>query len=157
MVPMKVGAECVPCLFERAKFECDLVFEDEETKIRMLQEIMEKISTQLAPDMVPAVLGTLRERLIRKKSGIYDPYLDLKKASDEVAQSLLPTADDYYKKSDDNIEALIRIAAVANTMEYGVKGHDFHHSNFASTFQSVLDNDFIYDPKVTGAVEAFDK
>jgi len=154
---MKVGAECIPCLYERAKFECDLVFDEEETKIRTLRKIMENIAPRLTPDVVPAVLGTLRERLIRKDSGKYDPYSELKEASDEVAQSLLPAADAYFKGSEEKIEALIRIAAVANTMEYGVKGHDFHHSNFADTFESVLGNAFQYDPRVTQAISASKK
>ncbi|MFQ5815539.1 MAG: DUF89 domain-containing protein [Candidatus Hydrothermarchaeaceae archaeon] len=154
---MKVGAECIPCLFERAKFECDLVFEEEEAKISVLGEVMGNIVPLLAPDAVPAALGTLRERIIRERSGIYDPHLDLKVASDGVARSLLPTVDAHYNGSDGKIEALFKIAAVANTMEYGVKGHDFHHSGFSSTFDSIMDDDFLYDDRITGAVESFDK
>jgi hypothetical protein len=154
---MKVGSECVPCLYERAKFECDLVFEEEEAKIKVLRKIMETLAPLLTPDVVPAVLGTMRERLIRELSGTYDPYRDLKDSSNEIAMSLLPMAEKYYDASENKIEALMRIAAAANTMEYGVKGHDFHHGNFASTFDSILSNDLLYDPRITKTVETFDK
>ncbi|MEE9612726.1 MAG: ARMT1-like domain-containing protein [Desulfatiglandales bacterium] len=154
---MKVGSECIPCLFERAKFECDLVFDDEEAKVRALVEVMNSISPLINPDIIPAVLGTMRERLIRKIGNSYDPYHDLKVASDDAAFSLLPVADAFYKDSSDKTEALIRIAAAANTMEYGVMGHDFHHDKFASTFLSILNNDFLYDPQIGEALGAFDK
>lgn len=151
---MKVGTECIPCLFERAKFECDLVFENEETKISVLKEIMENIAKCLRPDVVPAVLGTMRERIIRERSRSKDPYLRLKMLSDEAARSVLRETG---ARDGGNTEYLLRMAAAANTMEYGVKGHDFHHSNLASTFKSIMNGEFLYDKRITRAIEAFEK
>ena len=51
---------------------------------------------------------------------------------------LLPLAEEFYEKADDKIEALIRIAAAANSMEFGVKGHDFDNSTFAGVFLKTL-------------------
>ena len=49
-----------------------------------------------------------------------------------------PLAEEFYEKADDKIEALIRIAAAANSMEFGVKGHDFDNTTFAGVFSNTL-------------------
>ncbi len=154
---MKIGAECIPCLFERAKFECDLVFASEATKIGVLKEIMENIAPRLKPEEAPATLGTLRERIIRKRSGTHDPYLALKIESDKAARLALKALTLPSIEGKKWVEDLIRMAAAANTMEYGVKGHDFHHSGFAATFNSIVNGEFLYDARITEAVNAFDK
>jgi hypothetical protein len=35
---MKLKPECIPCLVERAKYECDIVFNEDREKIRALKE-----------------------------------------------------------------------------------------------------------------------
>ena len=105
---MKVKSECIPCLIDRAKFEVDLVFNNEEDKISTLIEILHKISEEININSVPAALGTLRERIIKKRSGIYDPYKELKQKDIQIAKKLLPVAINYYKERK-SMESLIRI------------------------------------------------
>ena len=38
-------------------------------------------------------------------------------------------AREFYQDAQDKIEALIRIASAANSMEFGVKGHDFDNAH----------------------------
>jgi hypothetical protein len=83
-------------------------------------------------------VGTQRENIIKRRSGNPDPYQRLKEESNRVAADLLPLAEEFYEKADDKIEALIRIAAAANSMEFGVKGHDFDNSTFAGVFLNTL-------------------
>ncbi|MFQ6136814.1 MAG: DUF89 domain-containing protein [Candidatus Hydrothermarchaeales archaeon] len=152
---MKINPECIPCLFERAKFECDLAFNDEEEKIDALSEIAQYIGANLSSNVVPAALGTERERIIKRRSGKDDPYAELKRASNKVAAELLPIAQEFYKNCEDEIMALIKIAAVANSMEYGVKGHDFDAEDFRGEFEEVLNEGLIGD--MTQIKNALDK
>ena len=87
---------------------------------------------------MPALVGTEREVIIKRRSGSMDPYQNLKEESNHVARDLLPMADEFFEKADDRIEALIRIAAAANSMEFGVKGHDFDNSTFGRVFADTL-------------------
>ncbi len=155
---MKLGAECIPCLFERAKFECDLVLGNSGgAKLEVLSEVAKEIGKRIGPESVPAALGTLRERIIRNRSGSHDPYRELKDASNAVAQKLLPVAINFYEGCENKIEALMKIAAAANSMEYGVKGYDYHHDSFAREFRRILKEDLLCDGGIRGAINGFTK
>ncbi len=155
---MKLGAECIPCLLERAKFECDLVFsESEDATLSVLSEVVREIGSRISPESVPAALGTLRERIIRRRSGRHDPYRELKDASNAVALKLLPTAIDFYEKSEDKTRAMLKIAATTNSMEYGIKGYDYHHDSFAREFRKILEEDLLCDGRIDRALRGFTK
>lgn len=133
---MKMASNCYPCILDRAKFESDLVLSSEEEKKAAVEELLDFMACHKGG--VPALVGTERERIIKRRSGKSDPYQLLKEESNRVAKSLLPVAGRFYEEADDKIEALIRIAAAANSMEFGVKGHDFDNSKFGSIFLITL-------------------
>jgi uncharacterized protein with ATP-grasp and redox domains len=131
-----MASNCYPCILDRAKFECDLVFSREEEKKAAIEELLDYMACHKGG--VPALVGTEREVIIKRRSGSMDPYQNLKEESNHVARDLLPMADEFFEKADDRIEALIRIAAAANSMEFGVKGHDFDNSTFGRVFADTL-------------------
>jgi damage-control phosphatase, subfamily I len=133
---LRMASNCYPCILDRAKFECDLVFSKEEDKKEAMEELLDYMAGHIGG--VPALVGTQRENIIKRRSGNPDPYQRLKEESNRVAADLLPLAEEFYEKADDKIEALIRIAAAANSMEFGVKGHDFDNSTFAGVFLNTL-------------------
>jgi len=133
---MRMASECYPCILDRAKFESDLVFSREEEKKAAVEELLDYMACHKGG--VPALVGTQRERIIKRRSGERDPYRLLKEESNRVATDLLPVAGQFYENSDNKIEVLIRIAAAANSMEFGVKGHEFNNSTFASVFLITL-------------------
>ena len=133
-----MASNCYSCILDRAKFECDLVFslEEEEKKKAAMEELLDYMASHKCG--VPALIGTERENIIKRRSKNHDPYQRLKEESNRVALDLLPLAEEFYEKADDKIEALIRIAAAANSMEFGVKGHDYDNSTFAGVFLKTL-------------------
>ncbi len=82
----------------------------------------------------PAFFGIERELVIKRRSRAKDPHAKVKRRSNEVAKDLLPEAYKFYDaaatKNRNKIEALIRIAAAANSMEYGVKGYSYDDDVF---------------------------
>jgi len=133
---MRMASNCYPCILDRAKFECDLIFSKEEEKKAAVEELLDYLASHKGG--VSALVGTERENIIKRRSGLSDPYQSFKEESNRVATDLLPLAEEFYEKADDKIEALIRIAAVANSMEFGVKGHDFDNRTFAGVFFDTL-------------------
>jgi len=133
---LRMASNCYPCILDRAKFECDLVFSKEDEKKAAVEELLDYMACHKGG--VPALVGTERENIIKRRSGNPDPYQKLKEESNRVAADLLPLAEEFYEKADDKIEALIRIAAAANSMEFGVKGHDYDNSTFAGVFLNTL-------------------
>jgi uncharacterized protein with ATP-grasp and redox domains len=140
---MKMASNCYPCIMDRAKFECDLVFTKDDLKKEAVEELLDYMACHKGG--VPALVGTERERIIKRRSNNPDPYQKLKEESNCVARSLLPLASDFYEGSRDKVEALIRIAAAANSMEFGVKGHDFDNSSFAGVFSATLSESLCAD------------
>jgi uncharacterized protein with ATP-grasp and redox domains len=131
-----MASNCYPCILDRAKYESDLVFSGEEEKKAAMEELVDFMASNKGG--VPALVGTERERIIKRRSAEPDPYRSLKIESNRVATDLLPVARAFYEEADSKIEALMRIAAAANSMEFGVKGHDFDTSTFAGIFSAIL-------------------
>jgi uncharacterized protein with ATP-grasp and redox domains len=142
---MRMASDCYSCILDRAKFESDLVFEDDKDKLRVVEELLDFMACHKGE--VPALVGTEREKIIQRNSKNPDPYKALKEDSNQLARGLLPVAKQYYDKSKNKVEALIRIAAASNSMEFGVKGHDFDNSTFGSNFASILGEKFDGDLK----------
>lgn len=134
---MRMASNCYPCILDRAKFESDLVFSDESAKRAAMEELLDYMACHKGG--VPALVGTERERIIKRRSGCPDPYRSLKDESNRLAELLLPIAEQFYSNSANKLEALIRIAAAANSMEFGVKGHDFNNSTFGNVFAKTLE------------------
>jgi damage-control phosphatase, subfamily I len=133
---LRMASNCYPCILDRAKFECDLVFSREDDKKAAMEELLDYMVGHKGG--VPALVGTQRENIIKQRSENADPYQRLKEESNHVALDLLPLAEEFYENADDKIESLIRIASAANSMEFGVKGHDFDNSTFAGVFLNTL-------------------
>ena len=133
---MKMASNCYSCIMDRAKFECDLVFGSEEEKMRAMEELLDFMAVHKGG--VPALVGTERERIIKRRSGNFDPYMVLKAGSNALAVQLLPVARKLYEESENKMEALVRIAAAANSMEFGVKGHNFDNETFGRVFEDIL-------------------
>jgi hypothetical protein len=137
-------------LIERAKYECDIVFNDDREKILVLTEFISFLVNQLKLSELNTspFFGTERERIVQKRSGLSDPHEALKRRSNEVAQGLLSEAHTFYDAASDKIEALIRIAAAANSMEYGVKGYSYNEDDFTHEFVHTLNEELHWNKKL---------
>jgi uncharacterized protein with ATP-grasp and redox domains len=140
---MKMASDCYSCILDRAKFEADLALRTEEEKIQAVEELVDFMACHKRG--IPALVGTEREKIIQRRSGDLDPYESLKADSNLLALELLPAARKLYEGSKNKLEALVRIAAAANSMEFGVKGHDFDNSTFKGKFQKTLEENLSGD------------
>ncbi len=157
---MRLKSDCIACLIERATYECDMVFEEEEeSKIAVLKEITCFVCSHLDREgITPAFFGTERERILKLRSGVTDPHAGVKRRSNEVAKALLPVAIEYFNTHNDSVEALVRIAAAANSMEYGVKGYSYDDDAFKAEFIHVLNERLNWNrDSVLSAIERYDK
>jgi damage-control phosphatase, subfamily I len=131
-----MASNCYSCIIDRAKFECDLSMKTEGEKLDAMEELLDFMAEHKRG--VPALVGTERERIVKRRSNNPDPYLVLKAESNRLAVELLPSARQFYEGSKNKLEALVRIAAAANSMEFGVKGHDFSTETFGRMFEDTL-------------------
>lgn len=136
---MRPKSDCIACLIERTKYECDIALSDDQKKIFVLKEFIAFLLEHFDEEgRSPAFFGTERERILRRHSGVEDPHKEIKRRSNEVAKGLLQDAYEFYAAAGNKIEALMRIAAAANSMEYGVKGYLFDDEVFKDKFGHTL-------------------
>lgn len=140
---MRMASSCYICILERAGFECDLLSLPEELRLDLVEGLLRFMSSHMRD--VPATVGTERELMLKRISGVSDPYKSLKEESNAVARELLEIAERFYDRSGDKMEALVRIAAAANSMEFGVRGHEFDNRSFSSVFEDTLMEDLAGD------------
>jgi len=119
-------------------------------KVFALKEFIAFLAERLNEEgKSPAFFGTERERIIKRRSRAKDPHAKVKRRSNEVAKGLLPEAYKFYDavvaKNTNKIEALIRIAAAANSMEYGVKGYSYDDDVFKGNFVHTLNEKLNWD------------
>ncbi len=133
---MRMASNCYICILERAIFECDLLSLPEDLRLAVIEELLDFMVSHKRD--VPARVGTERELIVKRISGVADPYRSLKEESNAVARDLIEIAERFYEESGDRIEALVRIAAAANSMEFGVMGHNFDNRSFAKVFEDTL-------------------
>jgi len=126
-----------------------MALNDDREKIFALKEFIAFLVEHLDKERKsPAFFGTEREKIIKKRSGAKDPHMGVKRRSNEVAKGLLPEAYKFYNaaaKNGNTIEALIRIAAAANSMEYGVKGYSYDDDIFKGDFVRTLKEKLNWD------------
>lgn len=156
---MKIKSECIPCMINRSKFECDLAFKDDEDgKIGTLAEVLRFLGSHCEEDLSPAFFGTYRDRIVKWRTNNKDYYYTLKKEANESAKKILPLADKLYEESNNKFEALMRIAAAANSVEYGIKDHTFSNKQFEEEFYKVFNENLIGNlDKVEEAIRTNDK
>lgn len=150
-----MASTCYACILDRAKFEGDLVFKTEDEKTEAVEELLDYMARHKGG--VPALVGTEREVIIKRRGDNPDPYLELKAEENLIATNLLPVARRFYSDSKNKLEAIVRIASAANSMEFGVKGHNFDNSTFGQIFGDTLKEILYWDlAEVERRLSSFD-
>ena len=135
---MKVEAECAGCIVSRGVAEVMEATTNPALRFRAMVDLLRLLSREFKPTALPAVLGTKRDRLIKRITGNNDPYERIKRISNEKALKLLPYArkivEDGYTQQDRFKRACL-CAIVGNIMEFGIPGHKFTFSSLRKLFR----------------------
>ncbi|HDJ04374.1 MAG TPA: DUF89 family protein, partial [Candidatus Bathyarchaeota archaeon] len=124
---MKVGAECALCLFKRGYAEILEATEDDSLRLKALEALFKLLAENFKPTSVPAEVGTMRERLIKRVTGNPDPYAKKKRLSNEAALKVLPLAEKMISEAgspENRFRRACLCAIVGNVMEFDIPGHD---------------------------------
>lgn len=144
---MKVEAECAACLINRAAAEVMEATLNPAFHFRTMVDLLRLLSREFKPTSIPAILGTKRDRLIKRITGNTDPYKRIKRISNEKALKLLP----YVRKiieagytQKDRFRRACRCAIVGNIMEFHVLGHNFKFTGLRNFFHKA-EKDLVID------------
>ncbi|MEM2093315.1 MAG: ARMT1-like domain-containing protein [Candidatus Bathyarchaeia archaeon] len=134
---MKVEAECAACLLSRGIAEAKEATDNPALHFRAAAEIINLLKREFKPSAVPAVLGTKRDRIIRRVTGCDDPYKHTKQICNQNALEMLPYAkklvEEGYRLYDRFRRACL-CSIVGNVMEFDIPGHSFTFSKMRKLF-----------------------
>ena len=144
---MKVEAECASCLLARATAETYASTTNPALRFRAMKEVIKLLNREFRPTVVPADIGTKRDRLIKQLTGNNDPYKRSKKMSNEKAMKLLPYARKIVEAGytqQERFKKACLCAIVGNIMEFDIPGHKFSFKTLTKSFREAA-KDLVVD------------
>jgi uncharacterized protein with ATP-grasp and redox domains len=145
---MKIQTECVPCLLKRIIFETELSTKDPIVKTKAIQNACKVLAELYDPNECSAVIATKVHKTVYETLGDDDPYQELKRQSNQVAQSLVPRVEELIKASDNPLKMSMICSIVGNTMDFGIEGSSTHPETLREIFEQTVANGLGYDDTV---------
>ena len=115
---MRFSPECVPCLLNRVIYEMELVAPDRVQEA--VEESLHILSAEFPKGVNSAVLATRVHEAAYRISSSDDPYADIKRRSDAVAEQVFPRAMDFVERSEDRLRAAVKCAIAGNVLDFGI-------------------------------------
>ena len=115
---MKISYECGPCFLRQAKEALDLSTDDEALKMEIIEEIFQFLSNNFKLDTNSNSTGSAMHKMIKQKTGCFDPYRKEKIEGNEIALKYLPDVKRILEK-DDSLENHVKIAIIGNILDFG--------------------------------------
>ena len=142
---MKIHTKCVPCLLKRIIFEVEHSTKDKDVKNKSIQNACMVLSEEFDLNKCSATIATKVHKIVYETLGDKDPYRNLKKQSNKVAESLVPKVEEFISCSDDPLRIIIICSIVGNMMDFGIEGASSHPESLAEIFEDLFVDDLGYD------------
>ena len=123
---MKIKPRCSVCLLQRGFKEIQLATDDPQLQFKVLNAIIDLFARELNYNSVSAVLGTKRDRIIRKLTNCPDPYKDHKIRSNQIALKLSEPLQEVLRGEKDpytRFRVATLAAIVGNILEFDILEH----------------------------------
>ncbi len=101
----------------------------------------------------PPEIGRDVHAIIRKVTGVDDPYLSIKTETTGIALGLYPALKEKVAVSSDPIDTAIRLAVAGNILDSGIANHTY---DIMETIERALTDDFAIDDRLA-LRQAFDR
>jgi len=117
---MKTYIDCMPCFIRQALESVKLITDDEIIQEQVVRHVL-MMAANLNVSQSPPALGQQIHRLIRKLSGIEDPYRELKQRFNRLAVQMSAEFKRSISSSEKPLEAAVRLAITGNIIDLGLK------------------------------------
>lgn len=119
---MKSTSLCFPCFLKQAHSSAAFLTDDDSKRIWVLKEVAQMLP-ELDPEQNPAFNSSLVLLRVNELMGSNDPYQQARAQYDQMALELLPMLRGDIDSSADPLEMAIRVSAVGNVIDLGIKHH----------------------------------
>jgi len=142
---MKIQTECVPCLIKRIIFETEQSTKDKKKKTETIQKTCKLLAELYDPNVCSAIIATRVHKIAYETLGDEDPYKELKKASNKIAESLLPRCEELISYSDDPLRITMICSIIGNMLDFGITGASENPEHLSEIYDEMFVEDLGHD------------
>jgi uncharacterized protein with ATP-grasp and redox domains len=134
---MKAYLDCFPCFFIQALKTARLVTSDEKIILQILKDVSVYLS-QASFAVTPSEIGLGVYRIISRRTGVEDPYKEVKERCVQQALSLYPELKKLIESSEDRLMTAVRLSIAGNVIDFGT-GSSF---DLKQELETIFSQDF---------------
>lgn len=116
---MRTYHDCIPCFVRQTLDSARLVTRNRELHEKILRKVLSYIS-KMDLSQPPPFMSRKIHNVIRKLTGVKDPYAKIKKQSNRFALSLYPELKKMARSSKNPFATAVRLAIAGNIIDFGV-------------------------------------
>jgi uncharacterized protein with ATP-grasp and redox domains len=113
---MRLFLDCLPCLLRQVLEAARMASPDEATQGRIMDEAMLTLSRHHSYGSAPAMAQAMHE-IVKRQSGLADPYQDVKRRDMLAALRLEPTLRRFAESGPDALLSALKVSATGNVMD----------------------------------------
>ncbi len=117
---MRTAPDCIPCLLRQTLAAARLATADPAAQERFVHQALGVIAALEPPQSPPEVAQTI-QRLLRRATGVSDPYREAKRRFTRIALDLLPGLATAVREASDPLAAAVRLAIAGNVIDLGAR------------------------------------
>jgi len=116
---MNAYPECFACIFKQAINTAKIASKDPKVHEKILRRLAEEVKNMSMTD-TPAAVSQYVYEITQEVSGVYDPFADMKKETNQAALKLLPKLEKLVFSSRDPLKSAVQIAVAGNVIDLGI-------------------------------------
>jgi uncharacterized protein with ATP-grasp and redox domains len=120
---MKSDVECLYCLLKQAFNTAVLATPDKALQEKVVRQTAQWIQ-EADLNRSPADISTKVYRLVSEITGVKDPYLEVKRQTNQQALDLIPMLEKWLSSAQDPLDVALHLSVAGNIIDMGI-GHDF--------------------------------
>ncbi len=119
---MRTHFDCIPCAIRQVLDSIRMVTDDEAMHEKVLREALGLWHDMDMRESPPAVARKVH-RMLRKMTGVADPYLEVKQRYNRLAMEMVDDLEETVASSADRMETAVRLAIAGNIIDFGVNSN----------------------------------
>jgi len=129
---LKAEPACIPCILHDVFCTGNLATKNVKMQMAILKEASRVVAEKASTTVTSSQLNTYAYRVVKRLTGISDPYRKIKRVSNSVALQAVKLVErelTRIRNPEERFRRCILYAIAGNLIDYGVMGHEFKISS----------------------------
>jgi len=125
---LKAEPACIPCILHDVFCTGKLATKNTRVQMAIMKEASRVVAEKTLARVTPSQLNTYAYRVVKRLTGVSDPYRRIKRVCNSVAMKIVKSVERELMKMrnpEERFRRCILYAIAGNIVDYGVMGHRF--------------------------------